>query len=406
MFFWQALMLLSVAANLSAQITWTGIYDFEIKKGGKDSKPESNKVTNENLQLSVRNLQLFLNAEVTEDIVFAAKISTDARAGSDATDIRLELANVTFLNIFGEHLNVSAGKILTPFGAFTKRQLSPDNPLIGIPLFFYYATNVSPLSGYLDSGGVLLAQSLYGGRLSTVYYGGYYTGVEVFGTLADELFSYDVAVMNAPLSAPNSAINLDKNLAFHGRVALRPAIWGELGASFSTGSFLQSGPVNALFSSKGGIVKFTQQTFGLDLVLSYLYYELNAEYIRNQYNAPYIVYDFTINPPYKSGLTGSDQISLKNDELLVDLKIDFFPGFYAAGRLNLLTFGNITDPATASGTFGNQVRWDRNVTRTEIVVGYKPVRNVLVKLGYQWTRVDVNPRPDLNVAATQVSVTF
>jgi len=402
------LVLFAVPSLLYAQVTWSGIYDFEIKKGGKDSKPAVNKVNNEFLQLNVRSLQFFVSAPVAEDVVFSAKISTDSRGGSDATDVRLELANITFLDIFDGMLNISAGKILTPFGAFTRRQLSTDNPLIGVPLFFYYVTNVSPQSGYLDSSGVLLSDALYGGRLSTIYYGGYYTGVEVFGSIAGDFVSYDFAVMNAPLSFPNSAINLDKNLAVHGRVALRPVIWGELGASYSAGSFLQAGNVNSIFDSMGGIGKFTQQTIGLDLTLGYLYYEFHVEYIRNRYNAPYIVYDFTVNPPYKQGLSGTDYLELANDELLVDFKVEapFYPGLYLAGRLDLLTFGTITDPWPASGSFGKEIRWDRNVKRAEVAVGYKPVRNVLIKLGYQWTTVDVQPRPDLNVAAAQISVTF
>jgi len=391
-----------------AQISLSGIYDFEIKKGGKDSKPESNKVTNDFLQLNIHSLQLFLDASIANDISFSSKLATSKRGGNDAIGMDLELAYVTFSNIVGKAVNVSAGKVLTPFGTYTRRQLSPDNPLIGTPLFFYYATNVSSVSGYLDSTGVLLAQSLYGGRLSTVYYGGYYAGLEVFGSFADDFLFYDFAILNAPLSSTNPGVNLDKQPAFHGRVAIHPTIWGTFGVSLSTGSFLERGPVNYSLDWKWSVEDYTQRTIGFDLNLNHSYYELNAEYIMNRFHSPYIVYDFTLNPPYKSGLTGTSAVDLKSDELLIDLKIDapFYPGLYVAARYNAVMFGDIKDPFSGSSTFGKTVPWDHDVQRFEVALGYKVARGVLMKLGYQWTKVDITPRPKLDVIGSQISVSF
>lgn len=388
---------------LSAQITWSGIYDFEIKKGGVGSKPELNELSNENLQLNVRNLQLFFDAVVDNDVSITGKMTTTSRNKS----IDVQLAFVTFWRLAGSALNVSAGKILTPFGSFARRQLSPDNPLIGSPLFFYYQTNVSPAAGYLDSNGVLLSQSLYGGRLSTMYTGGYYVGAEAFGAFADDLVQYDMALLNAPLASTNSEINLDKQVAFHGRIAVRPAIWGTLGASFCTGSFLERVMVNGFLNQTGGTERFKQRAIGLDLSLSYLYYEINAEYVNNRFNAPYIVFVYDI-PPYKSGLTGKDELLLSSTELLVDLKIDapFYPGLYVAGRYNRVRFGSITDPLGSSSTFGKEIPWDRNVQRYGAAIGYKPVRGVLIKVGYEWTKLDIKPQPDLDAFGTQVSVSF
>jgi len=399
---------LAMPMVLSAQISIGGIYDFEIKKGGKDSKPESNKVQNEFLQLNVHGLQLFLDAAIADDISFSAKLAASKRGGGDAVGVDLELAYVTVSNVVGKVLNVSAGKILTPFGTYTRRQLSPDNPLIGTPMFFYYATNASPVSGYLDSTGVLLAQSLYGGRLSTIYYGGYYAGLEVFGSLADEFLLYDFAVMNAPLSSTNAGLNLDKQPAFHGRVAVHPAIWGTFGASFSLGSFLERGPVNYFLDWKWSVEDYTQRTIGFDLNLNHTYYELNAEYILNRFHSPYIVYDFTVNPPYKSGLTGASALDLKSDEVLVDLKIDapFYPGLYFAARYDAVMFGTIKDPSPTSPTFGKAISWDHDVQRFEVALGLKAARGVLIKIGYQWTKVDVTPRPQLDVVGSQISVRF
>lgn len=389
---------------MSAQVVISGIYDFEIKKGGKNSAPESNKVNNGNVQFNVHGLQLFLDANVAPDISLSAKIAATKKAGADATAVILEVANVTFSNIVEHVLNFSAGKILTPFGTYTRRQLSPDNPVIGTPLFFYYLTNVSPSFGYLDSATLPIAQASYGGRLSAIYYGGYYTGVEAFGSIADDFFFYDLALMNAPLSSANSGVNLDDQLGLHGRVSIHPAIWGTVGVSYATGSFLESGPLNA---SLGSIGSYGQHTVGVDLNLNYLYYELNAEYIINEFRSPYIVYNTSPPPFYVSGLVGQ-KLNLSSKEILIDLKIDapFYPGLYLAGRYNAVTFATITDPHTTSSTFGSAIPWDHDVQRFEVALGYKVARGVLIKLGYQWTKVDITPRPKLDVIGSQISVSF
>lgn len=393
---------------LCAQIAWSGIYDFGVLKGGNGSKLELNQVPNSNIQLNAQDFQLFIDANVDNDVSLSAKIATNRQNPLDPRSLNLELAYVTFWRLAGNSLNVSAGKILTPFGAFAKRQLSPDNPLIGNPLFFFYQTNVSPVSGYLDSNGVLQSQSLYGGRLSTMYNGGYYVGAQAFGSLMDDLLEYSVAVMNSPLSSPNTSVNLDKEVAFHGRVAIHPAIWGALGFSYCVGSFLDHSSVNDIYSKATGTEQFKQSTIGADLTLSYLFYEINAEYISNRFNTPYIVYDYTVNPPYRSGLTNATDLSLTNDELLIDVKIDapFYPGLFIAGRYNTMSFGDITDPWRISSTFGKSIQWDHNVRKYAVGIGYKPARGVLIKVGYERTLVDVTPAPDLDVFASQFSVSF
>jgi len=403
-----ATLLLCSPLVVHAQISWSGIYDFEIKKGGTGSSLGWNQLPNDYIQLNVQNLQLFVDASIDDGISLSAKIATNRQTASDPRYLDLELANVTFWHLAGNALNISAGKILTPFGAFTRRQLSPDNPLIGQPLFFYYQTNVSPQTGYLDAAAAAYAQSSYGGMLSTIYNGGYYVGADAFGSFANDLIEYNIALMNSPLSSPNTSINLDKDLAFHGRVAVHPAIWGTLGFSYCTGSFLEHNSVNSFYDALGGLGSFKQNTAGIDVTLSYLFYEINAEYIHNDYDAPYVVYDTSGYGWYRSGLPGNGSLTLSSDEVLVDVKIDlpFYPGLYVAGRYNTLSFGKIIDPYYLSSTYGQSISWDDDVQKYALGVGYKPAHGVLIKVGYEWTTIDVTPRPNLDVVAAQVSVSF
>ena len=392
----------------SAQISWSGIYDFEISKGGTDSRPGWNQLPNDYIQFSVRNLRLFVDAAVDNNITLSVEIATNRQSSLDPRFVDLELAYATFWNLAGNSLNISVGKILTPFGGFTRRQLSPDNPLIGNPLFFYYQTNVSPVVGYLNQNNTASAQSTYGGSLSTIYQGGYFVGASAFGSFADDLLEYNVAIMNAPLSSPTNAVNFDREPSIQSRIALRPAIWCTLGLSWSSGSFIDHSNINQFLDSSGGTERFKQNTIGTDVRLSYLYYEINAEYIHNQYNAPYIVYTAGTYGGYASGVSNPNGLDLTNDEILVDVKVDapFYPGLFFAGRYNTLTFGKIVDPDLSPALYGRQIRWDDDVAKYAIGIGYKPAHNVIIKLNYETTRIDVNPRPRLDVFAAQLSVTF
>jgi len=394
--------------SVCAQISWSGIYDFEILKGGSGSQPGWNQLPNGYLQLNIGSLRLFVDASINESITVSTEISANRQNALDPRFVDLELAYATFWHLAGNGLNISVGKMLTPFGAFTRRQLSPDNPLIGNPLFFYYQSNVSPLVGYLDATSASYVQGSYGGSLSTVYQGGYFVGASVFGDFADDLLEYNIALMNSPLSSPTNALNEDKEPALHGRIVLRPAIWCSLGLSYCYGSFIDRNSTNQFYDASGGIERFKQNAAGLDLTLSYLFYEIDAEYINNRYNAPYVVYTPGNPGWYSSGISDPDGLLLTSDEILVDAKIDipFFPGLYLAGRYNTLMFGNIIDPTVGSSTYGQSIRWDDDVRKYAVGIGYKPAHGVLIKVNYEKTLIDVTPSPDLDIVGAQLSIRF
>ena len=234
---------------------------------------------------------------------------------------------------------------------------------------------------------------------------GYFTGIEGFGSIIG-LIDYDFACMNAPLSATNGDYNVDKGFAFHGRVAIHPSIWGTIGFSYAVGSFMQSSSVSQYFERYyAPLNSFDQSTYGADLLLSYLFFEINAEYIKNQFQSPYITYNSVY--VYDSGFAGSYSRSLESQEYYIDVKLDapFYPGLYLAVRYNALTFNNITG-VLASSTNSSSIAWDQNVVRSAIGLGYKPDHRVLIKLGYERTSVDVQPAPDLDVWGCAIVVTL
>ena len=393
-------------SSSSAQFHWWGQFDFEARKGGRDSGLESDGLPNDNIQLTVQQFHLFLETDFSPTISFTAKVANNPVKAMDFRNMELQLAYVNFSRIAGTSLSISLGRILTPFGTFSKRQLPADNPFMGQPLFVSYAQNVSPQTGYLGLYASGTAAASYGGRLTTMYSGGYFTGIEASGSFYSELLEYDIACMNAPLSSTTSDYNVDHGLSFHGRLALHPAIWATVGISYATGSYMQSSAASQYFEQYyTSLNSFNQSTYGVDLLLSYLYVEINGEYINNRFDAPSILpqYSYPYYPGYLYGLSRP----LESQEYLVDLKMEapFYPGLYLAVRYNPVFFNDILDPqATDPG--GNHIRWNENVVRSAVALGYKPDRNVLIKLGYERTAVDVPVEPDLAVWGCAVIVTI
>ncbi len=396
-----------VSTPLRAQVKWWGIYDFQILKGGEDSREDLNSLPNDYLQVNVHQFQLFLQADVDDNISFTTCLANSPQDSPNFKGVTFQLAYVTFSNLVRNALSISAGKIVTPFGLFAKRQLATENPFIGYPLFFVYPQNVSPQTGYLDQSEVAAASARYGGRLNTIYTGAYFMGAEAFGSFLDDFLQYDVALTNAPLSSTSSDFNVNDNPSVDGRISLHPAIWGTFGFSYSSGPFMSSSSVNQDFQQTySSLNQYAQTTLGADAELSYLYYELDAEYIFNRFKSPYIISNS--NYQYVSGLPPGTWLNLDSQELLVDLKIDaaFFPGLFLALRYNPLWFGNITDPDQYSPTHGRSITWDNNVRRYVIGLGYKPVRSVVVKLDYEKTDVSTTPKPALDVFGLAVVVSF
>ena len=400
------LALASLTNTTLAQIHWWGITDFEIRKGGKDSEMDKNGLPNNFFQFNLQQINLFLSADINPTISFTAKLANDPLKALDYRTMEMQLAYITFSQLGGDALSISVGRILTPFGTFAKRQLAPDNPFLGQPLFISYTQNVSSQTGLLNPSSTAPASTSYGGRLATIYNGGYFTGVEATGSLFSGIWEYDIACMNGPLSSVNGDFNVDNGLSFHGRTAVHPAIWATIGASYAAGSFMQSSAVSQYFEQHHTAVNsFAQSTYGIDLLLSYLYVELNCEFIKNRFEAPYITYRKHISmiTGYLVGISRP----LDSQEFLIDLKLEdpFYPGLYLAARYNPLTFNTILDPQAISSD-GNHVRWDANVVRSALAVGYKPDRDVLIKLGYERTAVDAHPTPQLDVWGCAVVVTF
>jgi hypothetical protein len=84
-----------------AQVRWWGIYDFEIRKGAEDSRPDFNYLPNDYVQLSVHQFQLCMESELNNQMTIAAMISNNYTKSFDLKGLEVQLAYVTYSNQIG-----------------------------------------------------------------------------------------------------------------------------------------------------------------------------------------------------------------------------------------------------------------------------------------------------------------
>lgn len=384
---------LFLSSAMIAQVSINGILSIEAKKGGRDSHVLSNGVFNSNGSIYVNSLSLFFENQPDENIFLSAYIQSDLGFSSRLQPFRIYRASVFFLNLWSKSLNIEAGRILSPFGKYLQNQLPVDHPLINSPLLFQYHSNVSRLQGYFRDPKSSRTDNNAG--LSIIYPGGYYSGVRIFGSFAEELFEYSAAFTTTPLSSNWGEVDLNKRPAFSGRVAHNPFPFLEYGVSYAQGAYLDNSPINNMTDAG----KYIQQTTGADITVSYLYYSLTAEHIINSWEAPAIRNIGGINTVI------ADNLVLKNTFSSAEVKIEspVLPAWYFAARYELLRFNEIQDPDFA----GNTIRWDENLSRWEAGIGYKFGPKVKMKASYSGMRNDdrITDLED-DIIALQLNVEF
>ena len=92
-------------------------------------------------------------------------------------------------------------------------------------------------------------------------------------------------------------------------------------------------------------------------------------------------------------------LPLRARSLMVEGRYKLAPGLYVAGRFDHLGFSDITG-TTRTDT------WEAPVTRVEVGGGYSLLRNLLLKLSYQYNTRDGGRVETLNLAAAQLLFWF
>ncbi len=282
-------------------------------------------------------------------------------------------------------IDIQGGRIPPTFGAFSRRDYGAGNPLIGYPLAYQYLTAVRPdalpssnedvlrmrARGWRPSYPIGSLDIATGMPLITAFR--WDTGVQV--RIGPAPLNGTVAVTNGTASDPRTRDNnAGKQIA--GRMQWQPAPGLMLGGSAARGPYVSDAAL-ATATILSGTARSTQLALGADAEYSRDYWLVRGELIWNQWQVPTISSDLDAMSAF---VEGSYKVS---------------PGFFVAGRIDRLGFGELPS------SLGNAT-WDASVTRLETGVGYYLRRNFLGKMTYQHNWRDGGPVRSRGLVALQL----
>lgn len=364
---------LGVPAPTSAQLDISGQIDL-VGMMDRDSLALNQAFRGDGPFNPVR-LRLFARHWVTDRIGVFTELLYDMDA-----DPRVNGAYVVVNELAGKAwLNARLGLAPNVIGSFGLRSTYFNaNPLLGVPLVWYYRTNLSS-AGTSTAAGLAAATAEPPSGMPLLYDSCWNIQWELLGEVG--AFEYSVGITPGSLSNPIRSRAVDGN-TFLARVGHAPLPGLRLGLSGAEGPYL-SPPAGDPPPYPGDPSDYDQSLLGLDVEYQRGAWIFFSELHAMRWEAPLIEDDLKV-------LGG-----------FVEARFDFHPGWYVAGRAGALLFDDIEiDPVS-----GARAHWDRDTHRTEVALGYRLAREVLVKLDWQRTTV---PDTDFvqNLFAMQLSAVF
>lgn len=371
------ILLFTLSDQNFAQIQLNGSLDLELSAGGENSRFIKNGIPGEfeSLNFAVTQLNAFLFAPLSDEIFFESRIQLDTWGSGKLNPPRISLASLTWDNPENSYI-IKIGRFISPFGFYTKRQLSTDRVFVQHPLGYSYFTNISDIRGYWPEAGNNTNAEYEEGDvgLPTIYFAGYVTGIGTQIELSKDKLFIDAALTNGTPITIRDRSSLP-NLAFTSRLFYRPYVYWEQGFSLSFGNFMQGDPLNNSVRSNESFQKFYQLLLGTDVKVAFTYFEIIGEAIYSNWKTTgFISNQFNTN-------CGGElcNYNLSNISGNIDFKYEppGFTGSYIALRAEHLLFIEADDPET-----NESIKWDENVSRLSAVFGYKFAPNLLLKASF------------------------
>ncbi len=374
--FKKSLLLFSLTFALrgaAQEISWGGLVDLEIRKAGDNANILVNQTPNKNWSMFIPNARLFGTVEFSDKIWFDVALQSDHYGQRRMHDVFFSLINLNIQPIKNSDFTIQVGRMIIPFGYNHKKFLSSDNPFANLPLASSRNLRVDNTFGYVPAGP--LNYNAVAGQ-SIIFQRRYTQGISFQGTYGDDqLVDYNIALTNSPASGYSEVGQGSVSLI--GRVVLKPVIWAKVGASFSYGAYLnRENTINEVIPDDQ-FNQFKQTAYAVDVNLNYSYFEFSAQYLRNEWTAPYIFILLPQNEINYEPIEG-----LGNTHWLAETKINlpFWVGAYIAARYEQLNFDNVLLPIV---NINEERPWSPATERVELVVGYKITRDIIAKMSYQ-----------------------
>lgn len=279
-------------------------------------------------------------------------------------------------------LNARLGLAPNVIGSFGLRSTYFNtNPLVGVPLVWQYRTNLDP-SGTATAASLAAVTREPGFSLPILYDSCWNLQWELLGEVGN--FEYSVAMTPGSPSNPIKSMDVEGS-TWMARAGFVPIPSLRMGLSGAYGPYLSKPEPDA-----GGTLPypedpsdFKEKLVGIDLEYQGGPLVFTSEAYGVRYQAPQIEEELQVLGGY------------------AELRYDFLPGWYVAGRAGALFFGDLEVDAVT----GARADWDHDTRRTELTLGYRFAREMLVKLDWQRTTVP-DSNIEQNLVALQLSSVF
>jgi hypothetical protein len=321
-------------------------------------------------------MRLFLQSWLNERIGVFGELLLDIDS-----DPRLNGAYVVVNELASQPwLNARMGLSPSIVGGFGLRSTYFNaNPLIGVPLLWQYRTSLASDGSSTPLGLIGSAGDAPGAGTPLLYDTCWNIQWELLGELGR--FEYSIGLTPGSLSNPIKSRSVGGS-QWLGRVGVAPLTGLRVGVSGAHGPWLTDplpdGTGQLPYSDDPGA--FDQSALGIDF-----------EYLRG----PLALYSEWFALRFETPLVAEDLDALGG---FVEARVDVAPGWYVAGRYGGLFFSDVTVAATAAP-------WSPEVRRSELAVGYRVSREMLLKLDWQRTSQSAAQFTQ-NLFAAQLSAVF
>ncbi|MEQ9265369.1 MAG: hypothetical protein RLN81_09125 [Balneolaceae bacterium] len=361
-----------------AQVEVNGTLDFGISSGGSESQFIANGIPNEfrYLHFSIPQANLLLFAPINETFFFEGRLQADTYGTGQLSWPRFTLANITYSDP-AKNYSLSAGRFISNFGFYPSRNLTIDRTFLELPLSYSYYISMSDVYGYWDNARYQNGYSAEDGIMTTVYFGGYSTGLRWDWEIEESKLLLQTSFTSVSPGSGRDYTNL-ANAALTSRLVYNPNIKWQFGLSASHGSFMQ------LVESENGAVRgnnpfeqYRQTLVGFDFKYGLGFWEIVGETIYSNWKVP-----AWITPTgWVFEGTGNDLKTFNFSNIGANIDIKFEPpalsGSYFAFRFDHLNF--IEEHPVENNQYGTD-DWDKDKFRYSAAFGYKLARNVEGKL--------------------------
>lgn len=296
----------------------------------------------------------------------------------------------------GESLYLEAGLIPSLNGIWASHTYSDENPLVGIPLSYYWKSTLpyhqmpNDLDdllahrgqgqfgiNYADSTGV--RGTAFRGSMPVLYDNCWNYGAYALGSLGR--FDYAMGVTVGTPSAPVQSANINDSVAMNARLGygLTPGL--RLWVTGSYGAYLDQ-VVQPYLPAGKTVNDYHQSLLGLSADWKWNHLAVLGEVFYNRYATP-------LRPD-----------GLRNGSGYIQGAYTLYPQWDIAVRYDALVFESV------QGSTGEWMTWDQNIQRYEVGVMYRATRDLRVKAVVQDTDTGAGLGNQYVLPALQVAFRF